>query len=651
MSANPERGTYIRILDWIHGYQKEWVRPDLIAGLTAAAVVVPSAMAYATIAGLPVQVGLYTAFLPMIIYAVLGSSRVLSFSTTSTISILVGARLGDLVPTSEPSAVLRAGATLALLVGVILVLASLLRLGFIANFISEPVLIGFKAGIGIVILVGQIPKVLGIHIHSGSFVRNLLGIFEGVPDTSVTTLAVGLSMIALMVGIERVFPRAPVPLIAVAAGIAGAAFLRLQAHGVALVGRVPEGLPSFKLPDLSLAEQLWPAALGIALMSFTETIAAGRAFARSDEPPPRANQELLATGLANAGGALLGAMAAGGGTSQTVVNRLAGARTQLSELVTAGVTLVTLLLLSPLMALMPEATLAAVVILNVIGLIKLREFRAILKVRRTEFIWAIAALAGVVLLGTLKGIIVAIVVSLVALAHQLANPPVYLLGRKPGTDVFRPRSKEHPEDETFPGLLLLRLEGRLFFFNAEHIAQKMRPLIDEAKPKIVVVDLSGVFDLEYTALKMLIEGEKRQRERGVLLWLVGLNPEVLAMVQRSSLGETLGRERMHFTLEVAVEKYLAPPRPTEHRDMGLVAPVDSTALDRIDNRRPIDSGAGQVAHGAPCVSTGCSFERSVATENILPGWEWRTFGENFGASEDRFAALEPGGIQESDVQG
>jgi MFS superfamily sulfate permease-like transporter len=292
-------------------------------------------------------------------------------------------------------------------------------------------------------------------------------------------------------------------------------------------------------------------------MSFTETIAVGRGFATSEEPPVRANRELLATGLANAGGALLGAMPGGGGTSQTAVNRLAGARTQLAEIVTAGATLVTMLLLAPLIGLMPHATLAAVVIVYSIGLIKPAEFRTILRVRRTEFIWAVAALAGVVLLGTLQGIVVAIVVSLVALAHQVSNPPVHVLGRKPGTNVFRPRSKEHPEDETFPGLLLLRLEGRVFFANAERIADKMKPLIDEAKAKVVAVDLSGVPDLEYTALKMLTEGEKRQRERGVSLWLVGLNPVVLAMLQRSSLGELLGRERMHFNLEVAVAKYLA----------------------------------------------------------------------------------------------
>jgi len=553
--TDPERHTSSLIPGWMLEYRKDWLRPDLIAGLTAAAVVIPKAMAYATIAGLPVQVGLYTVFVPMIIYAVLGTSRALSVSTTTTIAILAGAELSEVV--SNGASLLSASATLTLLVGVMLVVASLLRLGFVANFISEPVLIGFKAGIGLVIVVDQIPKVLGIHFPRGTFVQNLVSTFRGLPHTSLATLAVGLVMIALLVGLEHFFPRAPAPLVAVAAGIAGAALLGLKAHGVELVGQIPRGLPALTLPDLSLAVQLWPGAAGIALMSFTETIAAGRAFARSDEPPLQANRELLATGLANAGGALLGAMPGGGGTTQTAVNRLAGARTQVSELITAAAALVTMLFLSPLIGLMPQATLAAVVVVYSIGLIKPIEFSAILKIRRSEFIWAVTALAGVVLLGTLKGILVAIVVSLVALAQQVANPPVYVLGRKPGTNVFRALSTEHPEDETFPGLLLVRLEGRIFFANAERIGQKVRPLIEEAKPKVVALDLSGVFDLEYTALKMLIEAEKRSRERGVSVWLVGLHPEVLSMVQRSALGETLGRERMHFTLEVAVEKYLA----------------------------------------------------------------------------------------------
>src|SRR5215472_3330915 len=296
------------ILEWMRGYQTDWLRPDVIAGLTAAAVVIPKAMAYATIAGLPVQAGLYTAFLPMIIYAVLGTSRALSVSTTTTLAILVAAELGAVVPKSDPASLLNASAMLGLLVGAILVQASLLRLGFVANFISDPVLIGFKAGIGLVIVVDQVPKMLGIHLPKGSFVDHLLGIFGKLSETSVTTLVVGLVMIALLVAIERLFPRAPAPLIAVAVGIAGAALLGLRAHGVELVGQIPKGLPSFALPDFSFAARLWPGALGIALMSFTETIAAGRAFAKTDDPPLRANQEMLATGLANAGGCRVGGL-------------------------------------------------------------------------------------------------------------------------------------------------------------------------------------------------------------------------------------------------------------------------------------------------------------------------------------------------------
>ena len=545
---------------WLLDYNKDWFRPDVIAGLTTSAVVIPKAMAYATIAGLPVQVGLYTAFLPMVIYAVLGSSRALSVSTTTTIAILTASELGEAVPTADTGSLLTATATLTLLVGAMLVLASLLRLGFVANFISEPVLIGFKAGIGIVIVVDQIPKILGIHFPRGTFIQNLISTTRNVSHANLGTLAVGLSVIVLLVALEHFAPKAPAPLIAVAAAIASAWFLSLHARGVELVGHIPQGLPSFTAPSLAVVDRLWPGALGIALMSFTETIAAGRAFAKDGEPWPQANRELLATGIANAGGALLGAMPGGGGTTQTAVNRLSGARTQFAELVTAAITLITMLVLAPLIGLMPQATLAAIVIVYSIGLIKPREFGEILTVRRTEFIWALTALAGVVLIGTLRGILVAIIVSLLALAYQVADPHVYVLGRKPGTNVFRPRSTEHPEDETFSGLLLLRPEGRIFFANAEYIALKIRPLVEQTQPKVVALDLSGVTDLEYTALKILVEAEKRQRERGIRLWLVGMNPEVLAMVQRSTLGQVLGREGMYFNLEVAVTKYIALSR-------------------------------------------------------------------------------------------
>lgn len=548
-----------RPLDWLSTYQTEWLRFDTVAGLTTAAVVVPKAMAYATVAGLPLQIGLYTAFVPMIIYAVLGTSRPLSVSTTTTIAILTGAELGAVAPDGDPAALLEATALLTLMVGALLVAASALRLGFVANFISEPVLIGFKAGIGVVIIVDQIPKVLGIHFEKGTFLHNVQEIALGLSHISIMTLAVGIGTIAVLSLIEHLRPRWPAPLIAVAGAIACVGLLGLEARGVELVGAIPSGLPEFRIPDFALAEQLWAGALGIALMSFTETIAAGRAFARSDEPPARPNVELLATGLANAGGALLGSMPAGGGTSQTAVNRLTGARSQVAGLVTAIATLVTMFLLAPYIALMPQATLAGVVIVYSVGLIKPEDFRNIRQIRRTEFRWAGAAFLGVMLLGTLKGILVAIILSVIGLAQQTANPPVYLLGRKRGTNVFRPLTSEHPDDETFPGLALVRMEGRLYFLNAEIAAEKIRALLadHEPKPRVVVLDMSRVFDLEYSALKMLIEAEKKQREVGVSLWLTGINPEVESVIRNSPLWERLGPERLFHNLELAVARYLA----------------------------------------------------------------------------------------------
>jgi len=549
---------WFRLLpEWLISSRADWLRPDIVAGLTTGAVIIPKAMAYAMMAGLPVQVGLYTALVPMVIYAMLGTSRVLSVSTTTTLAILTAAQLRQVVPNANAAALLNALATLTLLVGAALLLACLLRLGIVANFISEPVLVGFRAGIGLVIVVDQIPKILGIHFTRGTFVQNVLSIIHTLPKTSFATLGVGLTIIVFLLSMERFLPKLPAPLLAVAAAITGAYFLNLQHRGVELVGNIPPGVPSLVKPDLSLITVLWPGALGIALMSFTETVAAGRAFARNGEPAPRADRELLATGLANVGGALLGAMPGGGGTTQTAVNVLAGARTQLAEMVTAAIALVTTLFLAPLVSMMPQSALAALVIVYSFGLIKPIEFREILSIRRTEFSWAIVAFAGVVLVGTLKGIIVAIIVSLVTLAYQVADPPVYVLRRKPGTNVFRPQSTEHPEDESFPGLLLLRPEGPIFFANAAQIAHTIEPLVRATQPKVVAVDASGVLDMEYTALKMFAQVAKRQSEHGVDLWLIGMSPRVLAIVQRSPLGQILRREGMHFNLEIAVRRYLS----------------------------------------------------------------------------------------------
>jgi high affinity sulfate transporter 1 len=543
------------IVEWLGTYRKEWIGLDLVAGLTTSAVVIPKAMAYAAIAGLPLVVGLYTSLVMLVVYAFMGTSRLLSVTTSSTIAILAMAILGEVAPGGDPAALLSASATLSLLVGGFLLLAGLLRLGAVASLISDPVLTGFKAGIGLVIVLDQLPKLLGVHIAKAGFFRDLFSILAQIPEASLPTFILALAMLALMLGLEHFAPKVPAPLVTVAAGIALSAFFGLEKAGISLVGSVQAGLPSFAIPDISLAEQLWPAALGIALMSFVETAAAGRAFVRKGDPLPDADRELAATGVGNIVGSLFHIMPGGGGTSQTAVNMGAGARSQVSGLVCAAVIVATLLFLAPLFGLMPNATLAAVVIVASIGLVNPAEFRDILRIRTMEFRWALIAAVGVMVLGTLKGLLVAVLVTLVGLLIRVNLHPLVPLGRKPGTSVFRPRSAEHPEDETFPGLLMLRPQGGIFFANAPRLGQKIRALMDEFSPKVLVLDLSAVPELEFTALRMLTEGEEKMREAGTMLWLVGMNSDVLEVVRRSPLWERLGRERMFFTLEQAVVKY------------------------------------------------------------------------------------------------
>ena len=555
----------IPILGWLPGYRGEWFRFDVVAGMTAAAVIIPKALAYATIAGLPVEVGLYTAFIPMVIYAILGTSRPLSFSTTSTIAILVAAELATLGPGSDPGRLIVAASTLALLVGAFLLLAGIFRMGFIANFISAPVLTGFKAGVGLVIVVDQAPKLLGVHFAKGPFFQNILSIFQHLPQASIPTLLLALGTLTLVFGLEHFLPRAPAPLFAAVLGIAASGLLVLKQSGVELVGNIPSGLPTPVLPDLSLIGKLWPGALGIALMAYIESIAAGRAFARHGDPQPDSNQELIALGVANLAGSCFRIIPAGGGTSQTAVNDKAGARTQLAEVVTAGIVLAALLFLSPLFSLMPQATLAAVVVATTVGLLSPKEFRVILQIRYAEFWWAVIAFAGVAILGTLQGILVAVALSMMTVMYAANHPPIYALGRKPGTDVFRPLSTDHPEDETFPGLLIVRTEGMMTFASAPRIRDGLLALIDDAKPRVLLVDFSAVPNIEYTALKLMSDFEEKQREAGITLWLAALNPKALNVVKRSPIFAALGHERMFFNVEQAVEAFLEKVSRKEHR--------------------------------------------------------------------------------------
>jgi high affinity sulfate transporter 1 len=540
---------------------------DVIAGLTAAAVVIPKAMACAVIAGLPVEAGLYTALGAMLVYPLLGTSRPLSVTSTSAIAMLTAAQVTAVSSAGGAVGATAVAATLALLVGGILLAARLLRLGFLANFISKPVLVGFEAGVGVVILVGQLKSVLGVHVVSHSTIGTLLELPGLLPQVHGPTLLTGVAGVVVLLALPHLVPRIPSSLVWVAASIAASAVFGLEALGVKSVGALPPGLPSLAVPDLALAGVLWPAALGIALMSFTESMAAGRTFSERGDPPINANRELLAVGAANVAAAFAGGMPAGGGTSQTAVVQAAGARSQMAQWVNAAAVLASLLFLSRVIGLLPQAALGAVVLVVAASMIKPEKFRAIGRIRRDELGWALVTLAGVVCIGTLEGILIAVAISILTLFYQANHPPVYAVAYNREKGVFR-RAGEHADDEMIPGLLMLRTEGRLTFANAANAAEKMKALGAESNPRVIVLECSAIPDIEYTALVMLTEAEENLRARGVALWLAALNPDLLKIIERSPLGKALGHERMFFNLFKAVEAY----RTAEGVERGRAAP-------------------------------------------------------------------------------
>jgi MFS superfamily sulfate permease-like transporter len=382
----------------------------------------------------------------------------------------------------------------------------------------------------------------------------MYNLIANLDQTHLPTLVLALVTLAVLILLPRIAPKIPTSLVAVAGGILASALLGLEGQGVALVGDIPSGLPKLSLPDWSLVNSLWMGALGIALISFVESIASARAFMHHGDPQPDANQELFALGIGNLAAAFTSAYPAGGGTSQTAVNDQAGAKSQIAELATAGVVIVTLLFLAPLISLMPQATLGALVLVAAAGLVKVSEFKKILKLRKIEFTWAVITALGVIFLGTLEGIALAVIFSLLHLIYLTNHPPVYRLGRKSGTDFFRPLH-EHPQDEVLPGLLMLRMEGILYFGSSPRAIERFWTKVREEKVKVLVLDCSAIPGIEYTALAALTEFEEKLSDQAVSLWLAALNPDSLHLIERAELGKKLTHERMFFDLAQAYHTY------------------------------------------------------------------------------------------------
>ena len=502
------------------GYDRSWFRGDLIAGLTVWAVLIPEALAYASIAGVSPVVGLYAAPPALILYAAFGSSRHLIVGPMSATAALSAAAVADLT-TGGPDEVLAFTGVLALMTGLFAVTAGLLRLGFLANFISEPVLKGFIIGLALTIIIGQVPKLLGIEKEEGDFFEQLWGVITHLGDTHGLTLLVGASSLAVVLGIRRFAPVVPGSLVAVILGVIAVKLFDLADEGVEIVGDIASGLPELGTPDgVGFNDYLRAAgaAAGIMLVGFAEGLGAAKTYAAREHYEIDANRELLGLGAANLGAGLSSGMSVNGSLSKTAVNGSSGAKSQTSGLVVAVLTVITLLFLTGLFEDLPEATLAAVVIAAVIELVDIgalvgfyrlytrRLGRIYGPAARPDFIAAVAAMLGVLIFDTLPGLVIGIIVSLLLLLYRSSKPNVAELGRvdTDGVPQFADRSR-HPENRAVDGIPVLRVEAGLFFANADAVRAAIKEHAAVPGTRGVVLDAEAIPFVDVTAVRMLDE--------------------------------------------------------------------------------------------------------------------------------------------------
>ena len=552
----------------LRNYQRDWVRGDVVAGLTVWAVLVPSALAYATIAGVSPVVGLYAAPAALILYAALGSSRQLITGPSAAAAALSAAVVGNAVAGNGDQFVATTAA-LAICVGLAALIAGLLRLGFLANFISEPVLKGFIVGLSLTILAGQVPKLFGIEPGTGDFFERVWDFLINIDETDGLTLLVGVGSLAVLSGFPRLVPAIPGTLAVVVLGIGAVEIFDLGAHGVAIVGSIDSGLPSLALPDVSLERfgGLGAAALGVMLVGFAESLGTAKVYAQRANREIDPNRELIGLGAANLGAGISGGFVVNGSLSKTAVNSTAGGRTQFVGLIAAALTMLTLLFLTGYFESLPVPTLAAVVIAALIDLIDfsaLRDFYRVYSARlgraygfaaRADFIAAVAAMLGVMIFGTLAGLFIGVLISLLLLLYRASRPPVAELGRVPGASGHFSDLDRHPENRPVEGIAVLRIEGGLFFANAGPVAAAIRRAAGRDDVDAVVIDAETVPFIDVTAAQALDQVARELHADGVRL-VIARNIGQVRDVLHAAPGESI-LDTAYPTVDEAVTKVVA----------------------------------------------------------------------------------------------
>jgi SulP family sulfate permease len=560
----------VPILDWGRRYDRAWLRGDVIAGLTVAALVIPKALGYADIAGVPIENGLYAAMAATILYALFGTSRQISTGPSSALAAVAGSAV-IVIGVSDEADATALVAGIALVAGGLFLLMAVFKLGWISQFLSKAVITGFLFGAAIDVSVGELPKLTGTEADGDNVWQEFGSWIRGLDDgISGTTLVVGVISLAALFGLRAVAPKAPGTLAVVVGGILASGLLDLGAHGVALVGDVPRGMPAPGIPDLEL---LWDnaatvaiAAVGIVLIGFSQTAGDARHFAGKHRYRIDVDQETVAQGMANVGAGLIQGIPVSTSLSASSANDNAGARSQVASLATGGVIVLTLLLIAPVFSNLPKAVLGAVIIDAVVmGMIDIPQMKRLRRVKRFDYWIAVAAILGVLTFGVLVGIVIGAVLSVGWLVYVSTRPAMPVLGRVRGSHVFR-EHELHPEDEVFPGVLVVRLEGGLFFATADALADRILELTlaSEPPPTAILLDCEDIAFVDSEGSAALGEIAGLARENGMMLRLARVKPAVLEVLVRDGVVDTIGSDHVHGSLNEALEAHLSEgPRRAE----------------------------------------------------------------------------------------
>ncbi|HET6291836.1 MAG TPA: sulfate permease [Kribbella sp.] len=541
----------------LRGYQRGWLRPDIIAGVTVAAYLVPQAMAYAQLAGLPAVTGLWAVLGPLAVYAVLGTSRLLSVGPESATALMTATTVGA-VAGGDPRRYVELAAALALIVGLICILAWLLRLGFLADLLSRPVLIGYMAGIAVIMIAGQLGRMTRSVVTGNNPVAELVSAARHVHSWHPQTVILSVVVLGLLLAVSRWTPRLPGPLLVMAAAAAVVAVTGLGDHGVAVIGAVPSGLPSPALPTVDGGDlrMLIIPAFGVALVGYTDTVLTGRAFATKEQQRIDADAELLAIGTANlTAGALQGFPVSSSG-SRTAVAAAAGAKSQAYSLVVLATVILTLVVAGPLLSTFPTAALGALVVYAALRLVDLGEFRRIARFRRSELILALATCVGVVALDVLYGVLVAVALSVLDLFRRVARPHDAILGIAPGVPGMHDLD-DYPQARPVPGLVVYRYDSPLFFANAENFRRRALAAVDSSPEPVrwLLLNAEANVEIDITAIDALDALREELAGRGIVLALARVKQDLRDDLAAAGFLDRLGADRIYLTLPTAVDAF------------------------------------------------------------------------------------------------